>query len=123
MRTTDDSDLDLGVVHNILDSVWPEGLIEGHRDKIVVVADHLRDEPLRAVKRPDTKGPAVQLGVAEDGLVDLHDTASKSIDTLIDLTVRLPCVSAPGLSRRVVAARTEHVLVLELCQCCYTREE
>ena len=85
--TTDDGDLDLSVVHDILDCVWSERLVEGDRDEVVVVTDHLRDEPFRTVERPDTKGPTVQLGVAEDSLVDVHDTASKGVDALVDLAV------------------------------------
>ena len=107
------------MVHDILDSIRSEGLVEGDGHEVEVVADHLGDKPLGAVERPDAEGPAVELGAAEDGVVEVHHAASKGVDALVDLAVCLPGVSAIGLCDRVVGAVTQQVLVLEAQQRCY----
>ena len=111
--TTADNNLHFGVVHDILDSIGSESLVEGDGDEIVVVADHLRDEPFRTVERPDAEGPPVQLGVAEDCLIEVHNTRTKGINSLVDLAVCLPGVSAVGLCYWVVGAMAQYVLVIE----------
>jgi hypothetical protein len=110
------------MVHDVLYSIWSEGFVKGDGDKVVVVADHLRDVPFRAVKRPDTKRPPVQLRVAKDIFVDVHDSAPKGIDTLVNLTVCLPGVSTVLLCFWVVDTGTQQLLVAEPSEC-YPRVE
>lgn len=102
--TAGDDNLDVGMVDNVLDSIGTQGIIKRNRDQIVGVAAHLGNEPLRATVRPDTERPAVELLVAQDNLVQVHNSASKGINTLVDLTVGLPGVAAIGLGNSVEGA-------------------
>lgn len=103
------------MVDNVLDSIGTQGIIERNRDQIVGVAAHLGNEPLGATVRPDTERPAVELLVAQDNLVQVHDSASKGIDALVDLAVGLPGVATIGLSNGVEGAVAQEVVVGILC--------
>lgn len=113
--TAGDDNLDVGMVDNVLDSVSTQGIIQRNRDQVVGVATHLSNEPLGATVRPDTKRPAIELLIAQDDLVQVHNTASKGIDALVDLAVGLPGVAAVGLGNSVVRTVAQEVVVGILC--------
>jgi len=82
------------------------------------VTTHLSDEPLGATMGPNTKRPSVELLVSENDLVQVHDTASESIDALVDLAVSLPSVSSISLSDSVERAVSQEVIVAVLGNSC-----
>lgn len=106
------------MVHDILNSIRSKSLIKRHRDQVEVVTRHLGDEPLGTGQGPDTDRPAVQLSRAHDGAVEVHQSRSKGIDALVDLTVGLPAVVAIGLCGGVVGAVTQKVVVSVLLDRC-----
>lgn len=111
LLTAGDNDLYVCVVNNVLDRIRTKGIVQRNRNQVVAVAAHLRNEPLGATVRPDTERPSVQLLVAQDHLVQVHDTTAKRIHTLIDLCKCLPRVAAVGLGNRVVRTMAQKVLV------------
>lgn len=92
------------MIHNILDGIRTKGLVESNGDEVKVVARHLGNKPLGARQGPDTDRPAVELGVTHDGAVEVHQSGTKGVDALVDLTVCLPAVVAIGLCLWVVRA-------------------
>lgn len=116
--TRADDDGDLGMVHDILNSIRSQSLIKRHRNQVEVVTRHLGNEPLGTGQGPDTDRPAVQLSRAHDGTVEVHQSRSKGIDALVDLTVSLPAVVAVGLCCGVVGAVAQKVVVSILLHRC-----
>lgn len=82
------------------------------------VTTHFGDEPLGATMGPNTERPSVELFVSENDLVQVHDTASESVDTLVDLAVCFPSVSSIGLSDSVERAVSQEVIVAVLGDSC-----